>query len=45
MNAFRDHPDCGVKQSYAICHFSERVVIDWYSLIDPLVRNSGDAHL
>jgi len=37
MNAFRDHVDCGVKQSYAIFHFSERVAIDWYWLIDPLV--------
>jgi len=45
MNAFRDRADRGVQQSYAISHFSERVVMDSHGLMDPLVarRLVGDA--
>jgi len=39
MNAFRDHADRGVQQSYAISHFSERVVMNLHRLIDPLVAS------
>jgi len=44
MNVFGDHADRGVEQSYAISRFSERIVINSYCLIDPLVGNSGDAY-
>ena len=37
MNAFRDHADGEIQQSYAISHFSERVVMNSHRLIDPLV--------
>ena len=37
MNAFRDHADGGVQESYMVSHFSERVVMNTHRLIDPLI--------
>ena len=37
MNAFRDHADRGVQQSYAISHFSECVLMDSHGRMDPFI--------
>jgi len=44
MDAFRDHADGGVQESYMVSHFSERVVMNTHRLIDPLIarRLVGD---
>jgi len=38
MDAFRDHADRGVKQSYKVPYLSERVVMNSHRLIDPLIE-------
>jgi len=39
MKALRDYADGEVQQSYAISHFSERVVMNSHRLVDPLVAS------